>query len=229
MAEQRMVVLSGGLSSPSTSRMLGEMIADAAASAAGGRGLDVGYEVIELRPLASEIARSMVAGFASGEVQNVLERVRAADALVVVSPVFTASISGLLKSLIDLMDPQSIVGKPVLLAATGGSVRHSLVIDYAMRPIFAYLKAAILPTGVFAAPADWGAGDGDAAGEPLSERVRRAGLDIAHALAGAAEVRGGVDHGASGQQNAREETASFAELLAGVNGNRLASGADGGS
>jgi len=67
----------------------------------------------------------------------------------------------------------------VLLAATGGTARHSLAIDHALRPVFAYLRAAVVPTGVFAATDDWGSAEGSAA---LESRIRRAGVDLAWAV-----------------------------------------------
>ena len=66
--------------------------------------------------------------------------------------------------------------KPVLIAATGGTARHSLALEYAMRPMFAYLRAVVVPTAVFAAAEDWG--DGSARSR-LSHRVDRAAGELA--------------------------------------------------
>lgn len=82
----------------------------------------------------------------------------AADGLIVVTPVFAASYSGLFKSFFDVIDPDALSGKPVLIAATGGTARHSLVLEHAVRPLFAYLRAVVVPTAVFAASEDWGSG-----------------------------------------------------------------------
>ena len=92
------------------------------------------------------------------------------------------SYSGLFKSFWDLAEPTSVVGVPVLLGATGGTARHSLMIDTAMRPLFAYLKARIVPTAVFAASDDWGEAAGVQASmrtDPLQSRIRAAGRDLA--------------------------------------------------
>ncbi len=64
-----------------------------------------------------------------------------ADGVIAVTPVFTASYSGLFKSFFDLIDPTALTGTPVLIGATGGTARHSLVLDHALRPLFAYLRA----------------------------------------------------------------------------------------
>ncbi|WP_181008696.1 NAD(P)H-dependent oxidoreductase, partial [Streptomyces sp. SM12] len=84
--------------------------------------------------------------------------VTSADALIAVTPVYNASYSGLFKSFFDLVDPTALAGTPVIVAATGGTPRHSLVLDHAMRPLFGYLRALTVPTGVYAATADWGGG-----------------------------------------------------------------------
>ena len=87
-----------------------------------------------------------------------------ADAVIAVTPVFSAVYSGLFKMFFDVLEDGTLEGKPVLIAATAGTARHSLVLDFAMRPLFAYLRADVVPTGVFAASSDFGSGaDGAAA------------------------------------------------------------------
>lgn len=117
----------------------------------------------------------MLTGFASPSLQRVIDAVVEADVLVAVTPVFTASISGLFKSFLDILDPKALADKPVVLAATAGTQRHQLAIDYAMRPIFAYLRANIMPTTVFAASEDFGGGG--LAGT-LTERARRVANEV---------------------------------------------------
>lgn len=176
------VIISGGLGTPSTSRMLGDQLGRAAADALAADGHEAELSVIELRDVAVDIATTMVAGYAPPRLAEVIDQVAGADAMIAVSPVFTASVSGLFKSFLDVLDPTALDGKPVLLAATGGSARHSMVIDYVMRPIFSYLRANAMPTGVFAAPEDWG---GDTGGGQLAERAARGGAELARALRGA--------------------------------------------
>ncbi len=79
-----------------------------------------------------------------------------ADAVIAVTPVFSASYSGLFKSFFDVLDEDALDGKPVLIGATGGTARHSLVLEHALRPLFAYLRATVVPTAVFAATEDFG-------------------------------------------------------------------------
>ena len=105
----------------------------------------------------------------------------AADGLIAVSPIFNASYSGLFKLFFDVLQIDSLEDMPVMVAATGGTTRHSLALDHALRPLFAYLGALVVPTGVYAAAEDWGrAGDDHAA---LAGRIQRAGAELATAMA----------------------------------------------
>ncbi|MEU3945819.1 CE1759 family FMN reductase [Streptomyces sp. NPDC029526] len=186
----KLVVVSAGLSVPSSTRLLGDRLA-AAARAAAPDGPDAAeVRVIELRDLAVEIAHTFTNGFAGRSLTEAYEAVTRADGLIVVTPVFSASYSGLFKSFFDglsVSEPDALAGKPVLVAATGGTARHSLVLDHALRPLFSYLKAVVAPTGVFAASEDWGAGG-------LDERIGRAARElVALAAPASAAVPGAPD------------------------------------
>ncbi|WP_128376019.1 FMN reductase [Streptomyces cavernae] len=168
----KLVVVSAGLSVPSSTRLLGDRLAAAAAERTGAE-----VQVVELRELAVEIAHNLTNGFPGPQLGGALDAVKAADGLIVVTPVFSASYSGLFKSFFDVMDEDALAGKPVLIAATAGTARHSLVLEHALRPLFAYLKAVVVPTAVFAASEDWGA-DG------LADRIERAAGELAMLMAG---------------------------------------------
>lgn len=168
------VVVTAGLSQPSSTRLLADQLADATRSAVGGRGESVDVEFVELRELAVEMAQTMVSGNRpTPGLEAVKRQVAGAEGLIVVTPVFSASYSGLFKTFIDLLDKDSLTGTPVLVAATAGTARHSLVLEHAMRPLFAYLRAIVVPTAVFAATEDFG-GDVD-----LDRRVHRAAGELA--------------------------------------------------
>jgi FMN reductase len=107
---RRLVVVSAALSVPSSTRILAERLADAVASATGARGSTVEVEHVELRPLAHPLADHLLTGFASGDLADALAKVRRADALVVVTPVFAASYSGLFKTLVDFLEPGILDG-----------------------------------------------------------------------------------------------------------------------
>ncbi|WP_406424023.1 FMN reductase [Streptomyces sp. NBC_01589] len=179
----RLVVVSAGLSVPSSTRLLADRLTDAVRDDLADQGHEVEVDVIELRALAVAVANNLVTGFPPPQLATAIESVTGADGLVAVTPVFTASYSGLFKSFFDLIDPEALTGKPVLIAATGGTARHSLALEHALRPLFAYLRAVVVPTAVYAASEDWGSG-GDAYTQGLPARIRRAGGELA-ALLGA--------------------------------------------
>lgn len=181
----RIAVVSAGLSVPSSTRLLADQLAAASAGAIRSYGEPVQVDVIELRGLAHPLADHLLTGFASGELAEAIETVRRADALIAVTPVFSASYSGLFKTFFDVLETGTLEGKPVLLAATAGTARHSLVLEHALRPLFAYLKASVVPTAVFAASEDFGSTSGGA----LATRVERAARELAALVAGTPTAR----------------------------------------
>ena len=149
------VVVSAGLSIPSSTKLLADKLAGATARAMHARGEEVDVRHVELRPLAHALTDHLLTGFGSAELAEAIAAVGRADGLVVVTPVFSASYSGLFKTFFDVLEPGTLDGTAVLIAATAGTARHSLVLEHAMRPLFAYLRALTLPTSIYAAPEDW--------------------------------------------------------------------------
>jgi len=180
MSERRIAVVSSGLSNPSSTRMLADRLAAETARALRERDIDVQVDVIELRDLAHDITNNLLTGFAPAPLEEAINRVVSADAVIAVTPIFSTSYAGLFKSFIDVLDPDTLTGKPVLIGANAGTARHSLAIDYAIRPLFTYLHAEPVSTGVFAASSDWGANADDVA--PLSARVERGARELAEAI-----------------------------------------------
>lgn len=174
----KLAVVTAGLSVPSSTRLLADRLAAATVAAAGE---PVEVSVVELRDVALDITKNLLTGFPGPELRAAIETVTGAAALIAVTPVFTAGYSGLFKSFFDVLDTDSLVGKPVLLAATGGTERHSLVLDYQLRPLFGYLKADPVATGVYAASSDWGSGEASGA---LQRRIEKAGAELASAAEG---------------------------------------------
>lgn len=181
MSERRIAVVSAGLSNPSSTRMLADRLAQASVSALAEKGIEAKVDVIELRELAHDITNNLLAGFAPPALDDALNRVISADGLIAVTPIFSTSYSGLFKSFIDVIDPDALVGMPVLIGANAGTARHSLAIDYAIRPVFTYLHAEPVSTGVFAASSDWGAHADEV--KPLAARIERASGELADAIA----------------------------------------------
>ena len=208
MENRRITVLSAGLGVPSSSRLLADQLAAATTRELAAAGYEVTTDVVELRDLAVDIANNFVTGFAPPRLAEVIAGVEASDGIIAVSPVFSASYSGLFKSFIDVLDPKSLDGKAALLGATGGTDRHQMVLDHAMRPLFSYLRTRTAATAVFAGPQDWG--NTDDGGTPLSVRIERAAAEFSHLLEG----------GQPGRKPALLESLPFEQLLAGISSGR---------
>jgi FMN reductase len=181
----KLVVVSGGVSDPSSTGLLAGRLSQSVVARARETGREISVSGIELRALSNEIATGLVSGLSGPGLTAAAATLAAADAIIAASPVYKAGLSGLFKSFWDLQDNDLLVAKPVLLAATAGTARHALVVDEAMRSLFTYMRAMTVPTGVFAASEDWG----DPA---LSERSTRAALELVALVAGDVEreIRG---------------------------------------
>jgi FMN reductase len=193
----RVAVITAGVSTPSSTRLLADRLAAAVEGDLRARGMSVELDVIELRPLARDLADAVVTGFPAGALADAVRSVTAADAVIAVTPVFAASYSGLFKMFVDVLEPDALRGTPVLLAATAGSARHSLVLEHALRPLFSYLRALTVPTAVFAAAEDW------AGATPLADRITRAATELTDLLPTSKPAR-------------TSEPLSFEQLLAGA-------------
>ncbi|WP_091232408.1 FMN reductase [Microbacterium sp. 3J1] len=180
MTMRRIAVVSAGLSNPSSTRMLADRLASETLKALANRGVEASVDVIELRDYAHDITNNLLTGFAPPALETAINTVISADALIAVTPIFSTSYSGLFKSFIDVLDPDALTGTPVLIGANAGTARHSLAIDYAIRPLFAYLHAEAVSTGVFAASSDWGDAGDDVA--PLAKRVEKGAKELAEAI-----------------------------------------------
>jgi FMN reductase len=210
MQTRTLAVVSAGLSVPSSTRLLADRLTAATVDALRARGVGATVEVVELREHARALADHLVTGFPAGDLRRAIETVQGADGVVAVTPVFSASYSGLFKTFVDVLDRDALTGTPVLLGATAGTARHSLVLEHAMRPLFSYLRAVTVPTAVFAAAEDWGGSGGPE--RELAGRVARAGGELADLLVGRPAERAGrpsADDPFAG-------TPSFEELLRGA-------------
>lgn len=177
MSVLHVVALTGGISFPSSSRLLTDLLLERAAAHLEEQGREVETRTIEVRDVAEDAATANVLGFRSRELTDALSAVEESDLLVAASPVFRGSYSGVFKTFVDLLDGRRIAGKPVLLAAAGGTVRHTLVIDQALRPLFAFMGAVIVPVGVYASTRDWTVERLPTAA--LAERADRAAAQLA--------------------------------------------------
>ena len=178
MTTRRLVVVSAGLSQPSSTRLLADRLTAAVVERLAGDEIETTVQVVELRDLAHDIVNNLITGFPSPALSEALEAVAAADGLIAVTPIFTTSYSGLFKSFVDVIEPEAITDLATLLGATGGTERHSLALDYSMRPLFTYLHAVVTPTSVYAASSDWGSG-AEGHTSALGGRIARAAAELA--------------------------------------------------
>jgi FMN reductase len=174
-----LTIVTGGLREPSSTRLLADRLDEAVRAELADQGVAATSTVIELRTLGRAVMDAMLTGFAAADLEDAFETIGDADGLIAVTPAFNASYGGLFKSFFDVLPEETLSDMPVLIAATGGTERHSLVLEHAMRPMFSYLHAVVSPTGVYAATDDFGA-QHSASG--LSERIGRAAADYARLL-----------------------------------------------
>jgi FMN reductase len=200
---KRLVVISAGTGNPSSTRQLADRIAQKSLDLLTQVGTRATVSVVELGPLGADVARATVAGFPNDEVQEAIDRLAGADAIIAASPVYKAGMSGLFKMFFDILDDDLLVAKPVLLAGTGGSPRHSLIIDDQMRPLLAYMRVFVVPTSVYAAPEDW-------ASTELGGRIERAAIELV-VLVNAGVERQVLDHAWSNYQHEFAGNAGRAE------------------
>jgi FMN reductase len=146
----KVVAVSGSLHAPSkTTALVGEILASF------GRELEIDAHLIEINDIGPEFAGALRRDQLPAPVEEELQRIEGADLLIVASPVYRASFTGLFKHLFDFVGQYALVDKPVLLAATGGSDRHALIIEHQFRPLFGFFQALTLPIGVYANDSDF--------------------------------------------------------------------------
>ena len=146
----RIVAVSGGLQRPSKSAALAAHLLDLIADE-----VPCQQRLIEMGELAPQLAGAVWRSHLPAVVEQALAAVEQADVLVVATPVFRGAYTGLFKHFFDFIDQDALIDKPVLLAATGGSERHALVIDHQLRPLFSFFQARTLPLGVYATDKDF--------------------------------------------------------------------------
>lgn len=199
----RIVAITAGLRQPSSSRLLADRLAAATREKLAG---NADIEIVELREHARDLTNHLLTGFPSARLSQLIDDVTGADALIAVSPIFSGSYSGLFKTFFDVLETETLAGKPVLIGATGGTARHSLVLEHALRPLFSYLQAVVVPTGVYAAPEDWGTSFSNTHAQ-LAARIDRAAGELAALLTAPT---------AGAPARATDDVIDFERLLAGL-------------
>ncbi len=166
-----LVGVSGSTRRPSRTAALVRAIVDAIADR-----LDLEPRLVEMADAARVVLPTLTRAEAGASAEAVLRLVETADILVVGTPVYRASYTGALKHLFDLVHHDALAGKPVVLAATGGSAMHGLVTEHQLRPLMGFFGALSLPTAIYATEADFCDGVPSAA---ILERIGRAARETA--------------------------------------------------
>lgn len=182
---RRLVVVSAGLRQPSATRLLADRMSSAAVDALELAGVAVDATTVELREHGRDLTSMILTGVPSPALNALLDRIRSADALVLVTPIWSGSYTGMVKDLVDLVGEDGLAGIPVLMGATAGTARHALALEHTLRPLLGHVKALVVPTGVFAATEDFGevAGSSTADAVPIDSRIRRAAGELAALVA----------------------------------------------
>ena len=177
------VAVSGSLHSPSKTTVLAAELLAAFADSLGSSGaVEVETHLIEISDVGREFSGALTRDELKPLAADAIRRIESATLLIVASPVYRASFTGLFKHVFDFVGQYSLIDKPVLLAATGGSDRHALIIEHQFRPLFSFFQALTLPIGVYASDADFT--DYRISSDPLRERIAQAvsrGLPVVRA------------------------------------------------
>ena len=179
MTRPKLVGFSANLQRPSKTRALVEAVSEAAAADGG---LDL--RLFDLVDAGTGLGAAWSRDGLSLPARRVVEAIEGADALVVGSPVYKGSFTGLFKHVFDLIDPAALANKPVAIVATGGGARHALVVEHSFRPLFGFFGALQVPTTVYGSDPDFT--DGRPTDPGVRDRIAQAGAQLA------ALVRAGI-------------------------------------
>ena len=170
----RVVAFSGSASRPSRTRILVEALG---AELGRLRGIDLAvYDLIDAGPGLGATQRDALTPAAA----RLIAAIEGADALIVGTPVYQGGYAGLFKHVFDFVDPARMAGMPVALTATGGGLRHALVVEHGLRPLFGFFAAHVAPTSVYAGSDDLV--DGHVVNETVASRLGSAATELAALL-----------------------------------------------
>ncbi|MDO4665896.1 MAG: NAD(P)H-dependent oxidoreductase [Actinomycetaceae bacterium] len=169
----RIAIVQAGLSNPSTTRLLAEEFATVLTEVFEKSGTAADLAIVDVRAVAGAVVDATLTSLRTPELEQALQTVEEADAVVAISPTFKGSYVGLFKAFFDIVDTEALRGTPMVLAGTGGSERHTLMLEHAMRPLFTFFGADPVPTAIFAATNDFGA-----SAVALRPRLERAGREL---------------------------------------------------
>jgi FMN reductase len=182
----RVVAVSGNVQRPSKSRALAGAIAGAISTKLVARVEQ--YDILDAQPgLGQALSRADL----TPEALRVVEAIEQSDVLVVSTPTYKGSYTGLFKHLIDFVDMKALLGRPVVISATGGAQRHALLIEHQLRPLFGFFSAWTIPAGIYAEDQQFK--DGEPADPALLARIELAASQVASAFPGGLAVPAGAE------------------------------------
>lgn len=150
MSNNLIVGFSGNLARPSSTYRFVDSVTKALAAQSG-----LNHQVFDIEDLGSSLAAARSVADLDPAARRVIRTIIEAEALVIGSPTYKGSYTGLFKHVFDLLDPADLRGKPIILTATGGGDRHSLIVEHQLRPLFAFFEAFVLPTAIYASSRDF--------------------------------------------------------------------------
>jgi FMN reductase len=165
----RVVGFCGNTQRPSKTRALVEAVSDSLFRRHG-----IAVDIFDLAGDGSGVGQPADAGAIVGAIE-------AADALIVGSPVYKGSYTGLFKHVFDLVQPTALINRPVLITATGGGARHCLVVEHQLRPLFGFFEACTIPTAIYASETDFA--DGIPVSSLVQQRIAAAVDQLANLVA----------------------------------------------
>jgi FMN reductase len=180
MPPRNLVGFVGSFGRPSRSRALVEFVSDLATQRFG-----IAACVYDITDLGASFGNARRIDDLDAPARSIIDEIAAADVIVVGTPTYKGSYTGLFKHAIDLLDPLALAGKPVVLTATGGGDRHALVVEHQLRPLFGFFQAHALPSAVYAADRDFT--DYRLVAEPIRQRVQQAVSELTPFLSGLSE------------------------------------------
>ncbi|MCJ2035641.1 FMN reductase [Methylobacterium sp. J-068] len=184
MSLPRIVGFTANLQRPSKTRALAESLAEAV-----GARVRAEIRLFDMLDAGTGLGAAWSRDLLPLPARRIVEAIEGADALIVGSPVYKGSYTGLFKHLFDFVEPSALVGKPVILSATGGGARHALVVEHSLRPLFGFFSAHTIPSAVYGSDADFR--DGVPVDAGVQARIQDAASQLADLL-GARAARAGA-------------------------------------
>ncbi len=182
MPTHTLLGIAGNTSRPSRTRSLVQALVDATSQRC-----TTETWVVDIRDISPALGTTLDAGQPPQVLRHLLDAIEQTDALIVGSPVYKGTYTGLFKHLFDLVDPKVLRGKPIIISATGGSDRHALAVEHGLRPLFAFFGADIVSTALYATEGDFI--EGVIRSPLLQERIERAADELARRLDGAGQLK----------------------------------------